>query len=123
MTACSGQGHPCIENERTIDHGVYGQVVYKQFDKPDTPLFDVKVTVTGFGGLGSNAPVAMEDRSNEDGLYEIELTGPGTTYSLCSDFAMVSCWTFTSSSLTRIDLVTIEGQVYWDENAFGECPD
>jgi hypothetical protein len=121
LGACSGQGHPCVEYERTITHGIYGQAVYKQFQKPDTPLYDVKVTLSGSGG-GSGAPIATEARTNEDGLYEIE-TPPGTSYyQLCSDFAAVGCFNSTVTSLVRLDLVIDEGQVYWDGSNFGECP-
>jgi hypothetical protein len=121
LAACSGQGHPCIEYERTIQHGVYGQAVYQQFDKPDTPLYDVKITISG-GASGSGAPVLDETRSNEDGLYELELPSDTTFYSLCSEFAAVGCFNVQVTSLVRLDLVVLEGQSFWDGSNFGECP-
>jgi hypothetical protein len=116
LGACSGQGHPCIEYERTIEHGIYGEAVYKEFQKSDTPLYNVKFTLTAFGN-----PAFYEARSNEDGLYELELPTGTAGYSICADLAMVGCTNVTVSSLLRMDLVVSEGQVFWDAANFGEC--
>jgi len=97
-----------------IDHGVYGEVVYKQDQKPDTPLYDVKITLMSFG-----QPLFYDARSNKDGLYEIEVA-PGD-YQICTEFAAIGCRTVNVTTVFRIDAVVWEGASYWEDTNFGEC--
>ena len=115
-SACSDD-HPCIEYERTIDHGIYGEVVYKTFEGGHTPLYDVVIHLQHL-----TQPWTAETRSNEDGLYQVELLDGTASYSICADFAGAACQTITSTTLIRLDLVVEEGQVFWDETNYGECP-
>jgi hypothetical protein len=113
LAACSDE-LACPEVERTIDHGVYGQVVYKQFDGPDTPFYDVLITVT------SANPPALRTRSDRGGFFELAL--PSGTYMICTDFAASPCTNFTVETTFRMDLVVAEETaVYWESNDFPDC--
>jgi hypothetical protein len=115
--SCSGQGHPCIEHQRTIDRGVYGEAVYITPENQYTPLYNVPIKINGFG-----SQLTIETRTNEDGLYEFELADT-MTYSICAEFATSPCQTFSAASLlVRMDLVVYEGLIYWDDARYGECP-
>ena len=116
LAACGSNEASCPEYERTIDRGVYGQAVYKTFQQPDVPLYDIAITASEY-----SVPVMYRTRSNEEGFYEIELPGTGT-YSVCSDFVNVGCHTFGVTTVTRIDLVAEDSaSVFWNETDFGEC--
>jgi hypothetical protein len=116
LGACSDE-LACPETERTIDHGVYGQVVYKQFDGPDTPFYDVLVTVTEFG-----APPTLRTRSNAEGFYELALPSGAGSYMICTTFAASPCSSFTVETIVRMDLVVAEETaVYWESNDFPDC--
>ena len=117
LAACSNEP-PCIEYERTIDHGIYGQVVYKTFMEGDTPLYDVLLTVNRL-----DAAMTARTRSSENGLFQFELPDGSGIYTVCSDFGTVGCTTnITFTTVFRVDLVAEEQtSVYWDDNNFGDC--
>ena len=121
VCACTGQGHPCIEHERTIEHGIYGEAVYRTLDHGDTPLYQVQVSLTDDGG---HATAVTE--TNEDGLYEFpfpNITDATVRFTLAtSTFTNAPTNFVMLNNLVRRDLVIEEGQLFWDESALGECP-
>ena len=118
LGACSDE-LACPETERTIDHGVYGQVVYRPFQGPDTPLYDVVIAVAR---LNTGDPVSLRTRSNKAGFYELALPAGMGTYMICTTFGPAPCTTFDVSSIIRTDLVVAEETaVYWELNDFPDC--
>jgi hypothetical protein len=118
VAACTGQGHRCIEHERTIEHGIYGEVAYRTLDGGDTPLYQVQMSLTDVGGAATRTT-----ETNEDGLYEFALPNVvDTSFTLASTFANAPTRSVTVTDLARRDLVIEEGQIFWDENKLGECP-
>jgi hypothetical protein len=116
LGACSDE-LACPEVERTIDHGVYGQVVYKQYQGPDTPFYDVLITTLL---LNSADAITRRTRSDKDGFYEIAL--PDGEYMICTDFAASPCSSFIVDTIVRRDLVVAEETaVYWESNDFPDC--
>lgn len=119
LAACTGQGHRCIEHERTIEHGIYGEVVYRQLEGGDTPLYQVPVALTQ-----TDRQAMTETETNEDGLYEFALPSnmQPQSFTLSSTFANAPTHEVQLTDLARRDLVVEEGQVFWDEQRLGECP-
>ena len=117
MLAACGGDPPCPETEKTVEHGVYGEVAYKTLAGDHTVLYNVELSLMAVG-----SQTYINTRSNEDGFYEFEVPAGTGGYSLCSTFANAGCWSFTITTFVRLDLVVEEGQVFWDEAAFGECP-
>ena len=114
LGACSDE-LACPEAVRTIDQGVYGQVVYKQFEGPDTPFYDVQINVTEFG-----SPPTFRTSSDREGFYELSL--PSGSYMICTTFGPSPCSSFNVQSIIRMDLVVAEETaVYWESNDFPDC--
>jgi hypothetical protein len=119
LGACSTE-LACPEAERTIDHGVYGQVVYRQFQGPDTPFYDVQITVTR---LDTSVPVLLRTRSDKAGFYEMTLPDGAGFYMICTSFGPAPCSSLDLATVVRADLVVEqETAVYWETDVFRDCP-
>ena len=117
-SACDGE-RECIEHQRTIERGVYGEAVYITPEGEYEPLYNVLLKVNEFGSL-----LEFEVRTNENGFYEVELPvgQTSTSHAICTEFAAAPCHSFASTGLVRLDLVIFEGLVFWDDTRLGECP-
>jgi hypothetical protein len=121
LLAACGDGHRCVDDARTIEHGIYGEVALRTLEGGDTPLYQVKMSL-----MQDSSHVIAETESNADGLYEFAL--PKSTQSIPLSFALSSSMFpnagrmgISVPDLVRLDLVVEEGQVFWVTDNFPDC--
>jgi len=118
-TGCAADPPSCVENYRTVTRGIYGGAVYVDMKGNSEPLVKVALSISDRTGS------YVDLRTDEHGLYELAVSDG--SYSICSDFLAVGCYTislgYTDIELLRVDLHVDEGfGGYWGFPIVGSCP-